>query len=94
MPHSTTSGTPTQMTRVACEDKSTADYSSLGPAYETINSRRSDGRSTNQVLLSEKYDYADIQDRAESSGGVHVSTEGNVSPGQVLGHEDYARLQH
>ena len=89
MPHSTTSGTPTQVT---CEDKSTADYSCLSPTYETIDSKRSAGRSTNQVLLCERYEFADIQGHAESSGG--VSTEGNVSPGQVIGHEDYARLQH
>ena len=94
MPHSTPTGTPTQVTRVTSGDKSTTNYSSLGPAYATIDSRRSDSRSRNQVLLSERYEFADIHGHVESSGG--MSTEGNVSPGQLIErcHEDYAHLQH
>lgn len=94
MSHSTTSGTPTQETSITSGDKSTTNYSSLGPAYETIDSRRSNGRSRNQVLLSERYEFADIQGHADSNGG--GATEDQVFPGQVIErcHEDYARLQH
>ena len=94
MPYSTKSATPTQVKSVTSGDKSTTNYSSLGPAYAMIDSRRSDSRSRNQVLLSERYEFADIHGHVESSGG--VSTEGNVSPGQLVErcHEDYARLQH
>ena len=94
MPHSTPTGTPTQVTRVTSGDKSTTTYSSLDPAYATIDSRRSDSRSRNQVLLSERYEFADIHGPVESSGG--MSIEENVSPGQPIErcHEYYAHLQH
>lgn len=86
----TTSGTTTQVTSATIGDKSTANYSSLGPTYETIYSRSSNGR--NQVLISERYEFADIQHQVENSGG--VSTEENVFPGQVIEDEDYQYLQH
>ena len=85
-----TSGTTIQVTRANSEDKSATNYSSLGPTYETIDSSRSDGR--NQVLISERYEFADIHHQVENNGG--VSTEKSVFPGQVIEEEDYAYLQH
>ena len=70
-------------------DESTANYSILGPTYDVTDSRRADGR--NQLLLSERYKFADIR-HTESSGG--VSTGENVFPGKFIEHEDYAHLQH
>ena len=86
----TTSGTTTQVTRATSGVKSTANYSSLGPTYETIDSRSSDGR--NQVLISERYEFADIQHQIENSGC--VSTEESVFTGQVSEEKEYAYLQH
>ena len=91
MSHSTTSGTPIQVTRVTSGDKSTSNYSSLGPTYEMIDSMRSDGR--NQMLISERYEFADVQYQIENSGPGGVSTEENVFPGQAAEDEDYAYLQ-
>ena len=85
--HYTTSGTPTQVTRVTKEDESTTNYSSLGLTYD---SRRSDFR--NQVLISEKHTFAGTQCHVERSGV--VSTEDSVFPGQLIEHGHYAHLQH
>ena len=78
------------MTRANSGDKSATNYSSLGPTYERIDSSSSNGR--NQVLISERYEFADTHHQVENSGG--VSTEESVFPGQLIEEEDYAYLQH
>ena len=88
----TTSGTTAQVTRATGGDKPTTNCSSLGPTYETVNSRNSDVR--NEVLISERYEFADIQHQVENSGGVSTKELDNVFPEQVIEDEDYACLQH
>ena len=70
MSHSTTSGTPTQVTRVTKEDESTANHSTLGLTYD---SRRSDSR--NQVLISGRHTFAGTQCHVERSGVVSIEED-------------------
>ena len=85
--HSTTTGSPTQVKSVTSGDKSAANYTMLGPVYDTIDS---DGKY--QALLSGKYDLGDTQyhNIVESSGGVPTKESSSVFPGQGTEHQDYA----
>ena len=99
-----TSRTPPQAVRLAnptatqTEGGTTApNYSSVGPAYESIESRRQvqlEG-SANRVNMRERDEFAEIHVEMDNQNNFHGSMEYEVPIVSVpQSTEDYSRLQH
>ena len=97
---SSTNGSQAQGT-----DASTAaEYSRIGPSYETIDSRRQQpmaGRNVAALVrLSEHYEFSEAHLVATARGGsgergeAAVDYEVPLNSSQSEGHEEYSRLQH
>lgn len=65
------------------------DYSSLGPAYESIDSRRLQ-EERNQALIRERYEFAEMHNSDETD--IHVDEDGITRQSSV--EDDYSQLQH
>ena len=97
---SSTSGYPFQAT----DTGATAEYSRIGPSYETIDSRRQQpvaGRNAAALVrLSERYEFSEAHLVAAAGGGgdrqgeAAVDYEVPLNSSQSEGHEEYSRLQH
>ena len=104
--HSATSGSQaTQATRAAGDKSGTgaacaAEYSRIGPSYETIdNSRRQQlvaGRNQVSARLSERYEFSEAYLAAAGESGC-VQAEGAMNyevPLQSGEHDEYSHLRH
>ena len=105
--HSTASGPQAQVVRAATGQGETgpaAEYSSFGPSYEALNSRRQQPMAArNQVSarLSERYVISDAHLEAPGSGGVQGEVAMDYEVPQNLrqngehdDHDEYSHLQH
>jgi hypothetical protein len=102
---SSTTGSQAQGTDASA---AAADYSRIGPSYETIDSRRqhqpeASGRGNMAALvrLSERYEFSEphlaMAASARPDGGVgraEAAYEVPLNSSQSEGHEEYSRLQH
>ena len=100
----------TQATRAAgqSETDAAADYSRIGPSYQTVDSRGQQpaetitGRDRVSVRLSERYEFSEAHLAAaggsDSAHGVQgdmgVSYEVPQNLRQIEEHEEYSHLQH
>ena len=97
---SSTNGSQAQGT----DTSTAAEYSRIGPSYETIDSRRQQpvaGRSVAALVrLSERYEFSEAHLVAAARGGgdgqgeAAVDYEVPLNSSQSEGHEEYSRLQH
>ena len=81
-----------------------AEYSSFGPSYEALNSRRQQpvaARNQVSVGLSERYVFSDTHLEAAGSGGVQGEVAMDYEVPQNLqqngehdDHDEYSHLQH
>ncbi len=102
---SSTTGSQAQGTDASA---AAADYSRIGPSYETIDSRRQHqpeaGGMGNTAAFSERYDFSEphlaMAASARPDGGVGqgeaaaMDYEVPLNSSQSEGHEEYSRLQH
>ena len=100
--HSTSGPQATQTTRAAGQSGTgaAAEYSRIGPSYETTdNSRRQQpvaGRNRVSARLSERYVFSEAH-LAVAGGGGSVQGEGALDyevPLQSGEHEEYSHLRH
>ena len=87
---SSTSGSQAQ----GSDANAAAEYSRIGPSYETIDSRRNVAAL---VRLSERYEFSEAHLVAAAGGGGDgqaVDYEVPLNSSQSEGHEEYSRLQH
>ena len=100
--HSTSRPQATQATRAAAQGGTgaAAEYSRIGPSYETTNNSRRQqpvaGRSRVSARLSERYEFSEAHlAAAGGSGGVQGETAMDYEvPLQSGEHEEYSHLQH
>ena len=109
--HSTTSGSQGAQGAAGQNETDTAaaaDYSRIGPSYETIDSRRQQPAVTmmgrdqvSQARLSERYEFSEPHLAAMISAGGGGGTQGEAAaamdyepPLQNGEHEEYSHLQH
>ena len=97
-----TSRTPPQAVRPANPratqpegDATAPNYSSIGPDYESIESRRQvQVEGSNRVNMRERYEFAEIHAETDGQNGVQESMDYEVPVPSVSQTEDYSRLQH
>ena len=102
---STTSGS--QAIRAADQIDAAAEYSRIGPTYETINSRRKQPATRRNLAssrLSERYEYAEAHLTVTAAGSGHDDNNAHGGEGmdyevpqnlrQSKEHEEYSCLQH
>ena len=99
-PSHSPSATPVQATRAASEGGAgaAAEYSRIGPSYETNNSRRQQqvaGKNQVSARQSERYEFSEAHLATVRGGG--VQGEGTMDyevPQQSGRYEEYSHLQH
>lgn len=67
------------------------DYSSLGPAYESIDSTRLQ-EERSQALIRERYEFAEMHNSDETDIYLHMHEDGITRQSSV--EDDYSQLQH
>ena len=105
--HSTTSGSQAISLRAADQTDAVAEYSRIGPTYETIDSRRQRPvaqKILDSSMLSERYEFSDthLSATAAASGNdtrdvqdeVGIDYEVSQNLRQKKECEEYSHLQH
>ena len=81
-------------------DAAAPSYSSVGPAYEALDSNRrqlEEEEGTNRVNMRERYEFAEIHAETDNLNGAQESQNYEVPvPSNLSGSDgdEYSRLQH